>query len=608
MQRTKIFGRFLFISSVMFGLSTVASWNEWNQYWNGTIRRVQTVDFNILSHTLPAKLSSVLASKNYQELQRTLDSNYGLFGIIVTDCQKVDVLCQEQKIIFASNGRRDWKVLPASDNLSNHPFDLLRTPSPLITEKTYEKPSSKEQILTKGSNKGIIIGRVYYVRTTAPDFKSDYITWLSNVWSTKGSHGFYALKAGSLIGIGLAVWLSIEFLLYKKRIERQQVIQEQERLQENLNKEINRNSELLTKYKSLISQQEKSRSDLEFSRKTYQQQVEDLSAEMAQLTSSQSKQQSKIRAINQLLITRQDELKLAHVDGNFTQEQLLHKENEIAQLQQQMYELEHQKQAIISQLLLLEQILDTTCQRLDDAKRQIQNLEIQINALSFERDRSLIEIDDLKKKLAAAPDVAALTLVVAAAQLETVRMEKLHEENMQFIKLLCKELEEENSNLKSERDNFQLEIWDLEEKLQLCNNYSNQSEIPITELYISPPAEYIIDLSSISIALVGGGELTRRNVIERLSRSYNLREIKEVPPLSERHTDTNSVEEIIRNCHTIVIVTKYIGHDLTNIISNLKVRGRLQGEIIYLNTRGVSGISRDISCHLDRLNTQHNLN
>ena len=124
MQRTKILSRFLFMSSVVFGLSTVASWNEWNQYWNGTIRRVQTVDFNILSHTLPAKLSSVLASKNYQELQRTLDSNYGLFGIIVTDCQKVDVLCQEQKIIFASNGRRDWNCRGIVSGSSHPSFNF----------------------------------------------------------------------------------------------------------------------------------------------------------------------------------------------------------------------------------------------------------------------------------------------------------------------------------------------------------------------------------------------------------------------------------------------------------------------------------------------------
>jgi len=608
MRRTKVIGRFLFISSVVFGLSTIANWNEWNQYWNGTLRRVQTVDFNMLSHTLPAKLSSVLANRNYQELQQTLDSNYGLFGMIVTDCKKVESLCQEQKIIFASNGRKDWKILPASDNLSNHPFDLLRTPSPLIAEKSYENPSSKEQTLTKGSNEGIIIGRVYYVRGVAPDFTSDYISWLRNVWSTKGSHGFYALKTGSLIGIGLAVWLSIEFLLYKKHIERQQSIQEQKRLQEELSIEINRNSELLTHQESLINQQEKSRNDLEHSRKTYQQQVEELSTKIAQLTSSQSQQQSTLQAITQLLIIRQDELNAAHTSGNFTQEQLLHKENEIAQLQQQMDGLEHQKQGIISQRSVLQRNLDTIRPRLDDANRQIQNLESQINALSFERDRSLREVDDLKKKLATAPDVTGLTLVLKAAQLETARTKELHEENMQIFESLYKELEEENLNLKSEQDDLQLEVWNLEEQLKLFKDTSNQAEIPITELFTCPSVKPIIDLSSISIALVGGGEDTRRNIIQRLSQSYYLKEIREVPPTSEKYANTNSVRETIRGCHIIAVVTKYTGHNLTNIISNLEVRGNLEGEIIYLNTRGVSGISRDISIHLDKLNIQHNLN
>ncbi len=110
MQRTKVLRRFLFVSSVVFGLSTVANWNEWNQYWNGTLRRVQTVDFNMLSHTLPAKLSSVLANRNYRELQRTLDSNYGLFGIIVTDCKKVDSLCQQQKIILLLTAEKIGKL------------------------------------------------------------------------------------------------------------------------------------------------------------------------------------------------------------------------------------------------------------------------------------------------------------------------------------------------------------------------------------------------------------------------------------------------------------------------------------------------------------------
>ena len=197
--------------------------------------------------------------------------------------------------------------------------------------------------------------------------------------------------------------------------------------------------------------------------------------------------------------------------------------------------LEHQKQGIISQRSVLQRSLETIRPRLDDANRQIQNLESQINALSFERDRSLREVDELKKKLATAPDMTGLTLVLKAAQLETARMEELHEENMRIFESLYKELEEENLNLKSEQDDLQLEVWNLEEQLQLFKGTSNPSEIPITELFTYPTVNPIIDLSSISIALVGGGEHTRQNVIQRLSRSYNLKEIREIPPTSERH-------------------------------------------------------------------------
>jgi|GEM_PF-3272964 len=609
MQRTKILGRFLLMSSVVFGLSTIANWNEWNQYWNGTLRRVQTVDFNILSHTLPAKLSSVLANKNYEELQKTLDSNYGLFGIIVTDCQKIDLLCQEQKIIFASNGRRDWKILPPSDNLSNHPFDLLRTPAPLITEKSYETPSSEDRILTEGSNKGIIIGRVYYVRGMVPNFKSDYINWLSNVWSIKGSHGFYALRAGSLMGIGLTFWLSVEFLLYKKRIERQQAIQEQKRLQTELTREINRNSEFLTEQGSLITQRDRSRNDLKSSRETYQHQVKELSIEIAQLTSSKSQQESRLQDIAQLLIIRQDELTAARTNGSFTQEQLLHKENEIAQLQQQTYELGYQNQVIISQLLVSQQSLDIICQRLNDANRQIENLGIQINTLSSERDRSLREVARLEeRRLAAATDMTELALVLEAVRLETARMGELHETDVQFFESLYQRLEEENSNLKNEQDDLQLEVWDLKEQLKLFTGTSNQAEIPIANLLISPTVKPIIDLSSISIALVGGKKYTRKDIVKRLSKSYCLREIREVPPTSERYADTKSVEEIIGNCNLIAVVTQYIGHDLTDIISGLEAKRRLQGKIIHLKTKGASGISRDISSYLDQLDIQRNLN
>lgn len=73
--------RLAVVSSVALGLATVTSWYNYRSYWHGTIRRVQTVDFNILSHLLPTKLSHALINRDLEELQRTLDSNYGYFGM-----------------------------------------------------------------------------------------------------------------------------------------------------------------------------------------------------------------------------------------------------------------------------------------------------------------------------------------------------------------------------------------------------------------------------------------------------------------------------------------------------------------------------------------------
>jgi hypothetical protein len=55
-----ILGRFAVVMSTAMGLATVANYNHHKNYWEGTIYRIQTVDFNILAHTLPTKLSYAL--------------------------------------------------------------------------------------------------------------------------------------------------------------------------------------------------------------------------------------------------------------------------------------------------------------------------------------------------------------------------------------------------------------------------------------------------------------------------------------------------------------------------------------------------------------------
>jgi hypothetical protein len=116
-------GRFALTGAVSLGIGTAAVYDRYKNYWEKTIYRVQTVDFNMLSHTLPTKLSYTIVKNQPQELQRTLNSNYGLFGLVVTD--------PTGQNIIASSQSSSSKIVPDDQKLQNHPYDLLLDPPPV---------------------------------------------------------------------------------------------------------------------------------------------------------------------------------------------------------------------------------------------------------------------------------------------------------------------------------------------------------------------------------------------------------------------------------------------------------------------------------------------
>jgi hypothetical protein len=455
MQKSKIIGRFLLIFSMASGVSVVSNWSEWNQYWNETIYRVQTVDFNILSHTLPAKLSPILAKKKYKELQQTLDSNYGLFGLVVTNCDETDKLCKGQEIIFASNGKRDWKKLVSSKDLSAYSYDLLRTPSPLVTERVYENPGSTEATLTNRINKGEIIGRVYYIRGIPPDFVSDYTNWLANLSSKKGAHSYYALKTISFIFVGIIFLLFIELLLYRKRIQFQKSTQERKELQHQFDEIINRNSEHIAQQKYLLTQQEKSINELDRSRQNYQKHIQKLSKDIEQLISSQSQRQDKLQGTAQLLVTRQQELEVAYTSKLLPAEQLKQREFEINQLQQEMNILRDENQIIISNRSDLYKELERTKQKFANSIEQIREFETNSKVLSSSLNQSLKENDELKQQLESTPDIAELKKTLEEEQIKSISVKRSDTEYISYIAECNKKLEGENNKLNADKYELQ---------------------------------------------------------------------------------------------------------------------------------------------------------
>lgn len=172
LNRSRII-RWVGVSSLTLGIATglfLLGFARYHKYWKGTIERVQTVDFNILSHLLPYKLSSAMLKQDEREIQKIINSNYGLFGIVVTDCQGEDKECLKQQIVYSTRSKRDWKQNLTTEDLINHPYDILRDPPPFATENIYRNPRQVDRVSTGKVNQGKIIGRVYYIRQKPPSF------------------------------------------------------------------------------------------------------------------------------------------------------------------------------------------------------------------------------------------------------------------------------------------------------------------------------------------------------------------------------------------------------------------------------------------------------
>ncbi|PSN16980.1 hypothetical protein C7293_00175 [filamentous cyanobacterium CCT1] len=102
------------------------------------------------------------------------------------------------------------------------------------------------------------------------------------------------------------------------------------------------------------------------------------------------------------------------------------------------------------------------------------------------------------------------------------------------------------------------------------------------------------DLSFLRLALVGGHEATRREVVRELTSIYQVQEVVEVAPSSEAYISRSSVQNRIKKCDLVAVITGYMGHDLSNIISELEKASSLSGRVLPMSCRGKSGVVREI--------------
>lgn len=186
---------------------------HYDSYWDGTIFRVQTIDFNLLHHTLPVTLSQLIIAGRDDSIQRVLDCTYGIFGLVITDPGGTSVLYKTSKVYHKDT----WQQAASPESLANsaEPFDILTEPPPgePMFEHTTPRAVAATQVGKVGA--GRVLGRVYYVRAPEPTFLEDLKGFLGSNWFVdSGAHRGYLLQTLVTMGFSLAL---VFLVLFRQR-------------------------------------------------------------------------------------------------------------------------------------------------------------------------------------------------------------------------------------------------------------------------------------------------------------------------------------------------------------------------------------------------------
>ena len=189
---------------------------------------------------------------------------------------------------------------------------------------------------------------------------------------------------------------------------------------------------------------------------------------------------------------------------------------------------------------------------------------------------------------------------LAALQAEYNLLKNCLSENKRLANLEIRGLEALKQAVENERDDLQLQVWELEQQIKELLNYieSEQTQhrlqalrAPLSEASQASPH---IDLSSLYLGLVGGHPATRQGIIQELTIQYRLQNWVEIPPLKEARIRKNKLKRKLSRCHLIVVIADYMSHPLTHAVFGLKAAKAITQEVFLLNCHGKTGVVREI--------------
>ncbi len=402
------------------------------RYWQGTIKAVQTTELNILSHTLPTKLSLLIKNENQEEIKRVLDSAYGFIGLVITNCKHKNPECEEE-ILYKTQKNQGWGKNLEAKNLKEFPYDPLFDPPPLKTEGNYDHSYDHKRNQTGQTNQGEIIGRVYYIRSSSPSYWEGLLSWLSDLVKLKSFgiiHPYTFYFTICLVG-GFFSWRLTERELDKldslytaQRQEAESKIRYLEQRNQSLKEEVeflhNKTAELqqerenqeeqVKQQKNLIAKQEeevknsreqlrekeKSLQSLKEANSTSQDEINQLEQEIESLSQNINEKENTLKEQKDKLLTTQRNLERAQFREKQLRESLEEKEHTEQVQQQQLQQLKQQQQ---QQLREWEELAKEAWQERDDLRKQLNEIQDQVDYYKLEAIEKQEAVDNLLEQL-----------------------------------------------------------------------------------------------------------------------------------------------------------------------------------------------------------------
>lgn len=605
-------------------------WTSTNHhnYWNRTIFAVQTIDFKILSHTLPTKLSTLIIQNDVKEIQRTLQSNTGRFGMVVTDCKVVDKDCPNQKLLYRTESRSSWSQTFSMDYLKDAPFDILRDPPPLKAEIDFPDIRSREYQPTGQTNDGQIIGRVYYVRGIPPSYSDSWGSWFRD--SSTGVGSIYTSSVSTFFASWLFLILLVEIAVNKIEAKKQQNLQ----LERDLNEAKEKNTAILKEKSKVLADLHKADDEKQELLAYLQQSVSDaeklqssLEVEKAANSHRQIELQNKLDESAQNLTSYQQELKvnsdyIENLKRTITvQQDNLVSQDEIEAFQQKLYEansnrdrltqliesqnrdirLQQQNlQSLSEEKIALENKLGDVGTELSNSKRRVATLESDINGLEAliskiqaDKDEAERNAEKLQKSLESLSldkknSEAKLQSLLEQVKSDSDNLTEMYEQELNtllsskdFSEKYAKELEQEVEQLKAKVEELDSDLISARaDRDYFIALLPESAEIPL------------VDISALHIGFVGGHSKTMNRVINRLQREHGL--VNYVLLEAGYNHNQNIFRAKLKNCNLIVFISGYTGHHYFYMLQNLQSTGAITEEMIILSRAAESGIVREI--------------